>query len=363
MAWPSLEKFLEGGIFIEVSRVPKQINRKPQMQELDSPAVTFCARNYSYWKDTTVINGDSMVQSNCGFKNISEVLECIRSRTFSLNDTIKTAFYDLTSLKSLKVEKFWRENFGSPYLGMCHTFHATIKLKADMMKDGLIFQLDPELSYKIYIHDPKYYLMAANPLVYPRIFRDYKAKDLYANRLEWLYISVTEQRKLNRPDQPCEEDPEYDYIACVKTAQAKEVGCRPGWEDWSDKTIPLCTTEEERSQHEILDWKTFNGEQKTLENRTGCMTPCRFKEYSIVGVPIASTADIIGSVAKKLSHFIVSSKLNFLNLELLLLDSILQAVMSSLSKRLGYIHYSHLLQSLEGLLDSFLECLFFQLGK
>ena len=299
MAWPSLQKFLSGGVIIEVSRIPKQKDGKPQIQELEPPAVTFCARNTTYWKNATLVVKNDMVRSNCEKETNKEVNDCIKERTFSINDTIKTAFHDITNLTSVMNPLYWKLNFGSPYLGMCHTFIYTTKLKADMLSDGVVFQLDPDLSYKVIIHDPKYFLMASNPLVFPRIWREYKAQDLEPNKFDWLYISLTEHRLLNRPDQPCEEDiPDYDFFACVKTSQAREVGCRPGWESWSDTTLPICTTMAELSLHEKMDWAVFNAEQKIVENRTGCKVPCRYKEFNIVGEPQSGSANILGPIAQ-----------------------------------------------------------------
>ena len=82
-------------------------------------------------------------------------MNCIKERTFSINNTIISAFHDITNLTSVMNPLYWTLNFGSPYLGMCHTFIYTTKLKADMLSDGVVFQLDPELSYKVIIHDPK----------------------------------------------------------------------------------------------------------------------------------------------------------------------------------------------------------------
>jgi hypothetical protein len=44
MAWPSLKKFKAGGIAIEVSQIPEETDGKLQIQELESPALTFWAR-------------------------------------------------------------------------------------------------------------------------------------------------------------------------------------------------------------------------------------------------------------------------------------------------------------------------------
>merc|ERR1711915_192629 len=178
---------------------------------------------------------------------------------------------------------------------MCYTFSYKAKLKADMLTDGLVFQLDPKLSYRIIIHDPNYLLMASNPLVFPRIWQDYKAQDLQPGKFEWLYISLTEHRLLNRDDQPCDENPDYSYIACVKNSQARRVGCRPGWEDWSDPDIPICVTMEQLAEHESLDWGNYNYEPKIIENMTNCKVPCTYKEFAVVGEPQGGSATIFGS--------------------------------------------------------------------
>ena len=61
------------------------------------------------------------------------------------------------------------------------------------------------------------------------IWHEYsKLSDIYR-----YYISVTEHHLLNRPEQPCEEKEDYDFLECVKTSQARMVGCRPPWDIWS----------------------------------------------------------------------------------------------------------------------------------
>ena len=66
--------------------------------------------------------------------------------------------------------------------------------------------MNPSLSYSLYLHDPTYQYLVMNPLVSPRISRQYK--DLTANggTYEWLYITATEKKNLNRESQPCEVD-------------------------------------------------------------------------------------------------------------------------------------------------------------
>ena len=91
------------------------------------------------------------------------------------------------------------------------------------------------------------------------------------------YISVTEHHLLNRPEQPCEVKEDYDFLECVKSSQAKSVGCRPPWDIWSPESIPLCQTVVQLQQHERLDWLDINYEQKMIINNTGCLVPCKYK--------------------------------------------------------------------------------------
>ena len=75
MAWPSVQKFLSGGIVIEESYIPKQKNGRPQIQEVEPPAVTFCAKNTSYWKNVTLASDDDMVNTQCTKDKNQEVLD------------------------------------------------------------------------------------------------------------------------------------------------------------------------------------------------------------------------------------------------------------------------------------------------
>lgn len=298
MAWPSLQKFLTGGVIIEISQIPKEDAGTLQIQELEPPAVTFCARNTSYWKNASEIVDDNMVNANCKGKTNKEVQDCIRAKTFNFTDTIKNAYHDATDPKVLMSEEQWIPNFGSPYLGMCHTFLYETQLRADMMKDGIFFRLDPNLSYKVIIHDPRFFLMTSNPLVFPRIWKEYKKNSLKANKFSWLYISLTEHRLLNRPEKQCQDTSDgYDFISCVETSQARQVGCRPGWESWSDREYPVCSSMEDLATHEKMDWALFNDERKIIVNKTGCKIPCTYKEFSIVGEQ-AGSAHILGSDAE-----------------------------------------------------------------
>ena len=175
-------------------------------------------------------------------------------------------------------QSMWSTKMATVYYGMCHTFIFNDKLRADMINDGLLFFLDPDLSYRVIFHDPKFYHVVSNTFTFPRIWLEYQTgQNMKAGNYEWYYISVTEHNLLNRPEQPCEEAEEYDFLECVKTSQARRVGCRPPWDSWSPQDIPLCQTMDQLKEHEDLDWLDINYEQKMIINNTGCLVPCKYK--------------------------------------------------------------------------------------
>ena len=57
---------------------------------------------------------------------------------------------------------------------------------------------------------------------------------------------------LNVPEDPCVEDDQYNFGVCVKESLARQVGCRPSWDVWSDQTIRNCTEIDEHRWESIF---------------------------------------------------------------------------------------------------------------
>ena len=96
-------------------------------------------------------------------------------------------------------------------------------------------------------------------------------------------------------DLTSQASPDYSFNTCVKTALARQVGCRPPWDIWSPGSIPVCTTVEEMAKHETLDWGHFNFEQKVVLNTTGCKIPCNYNEYKIEGEPQSGKKSMVSN--------------------------------------------------------------------
>ena len=161
------------------------------------------------------------------------------------------------------------------YLGMCHTFtHENIQNTEESVN---LIELDPTLNYRIFIHDPKDHLILRT-LFSPILLQYQTGKNIMAGYFDQYFITLTERHLLNRPEQPCEEEEDYDFLQCVKTSQAREVGCRPPWDIWSPHTISLCQTMDQLKEYEKIDLRIFGATtKKTFVMRTGCKVPCNFK--------------------------------------------------------------------------------------
>ena len=198
-------------------------------------------------------------------------------------------------------DSFWNKTVHTVFLGMCHTFQFPGKVGSQAYMNSFVFALDPNLSYQIYLHDPKYYYIVINPTVSPRLYFDLKVMGMYIQftnhqifysvffkpqimepgKYILHYFSVTQHELLHDPSEPtCNPDPHYVFISCIKSHFAKKVGCKPPWDSWSPDSFPVCNSLEQLSMHENLDFLYLQYDKVTLLNESGCFVPCNFKEYT-----------------------------------------------------------------------------------
>ena len=147
----------------------------------------------------------------------------MKNQTFSFNATIKRG--DVPGY--VMDESMWSSDMAVIFFGFCHTFRYPHKILADQYTtmNSSYFYLDPSINYRIVIHDPKFYHMLIKNGIFPRIMLQYKSgHNLESGHFDYYEITVTEHHLLNRPEQPCEEEEDYDFLECVKTSQARMAG-------------------------------------------------------------------------------------------------------------------------------------------
>ncbi|XP_023345069.1 uncharacterized protein LOC111714239 [Eurytemora carolleeae] len=158
-----------------------------------------------------------------------------------------------------------------------------------MVRDAVFALLDAEtdLTYTMYIHDPNYLLMAGNPLVFSRIYIVHsKLKSSGRNgSAEYFYLTAHKHEKLEFDPlgrKKCTLTPNYNYMACIEEYGARTIGCHPSW-DSNFGDYPNCTTLEQLRKHNDLYQIYYNEDKNTIESLTGCLEPCNYFEYKIVG--------------------------------------------------------------------------------
>ena len=74
-------------------------------------------------------------------------------------------------MNGVKNSSYWSQNSAIVFLGRCYTFQFPESVQADMIGDGFWFGLNSSLTYDIAFHDPNFYLLTSNPLVFPRVLK------------------------------------------------------------------------------------------------------------------------------------------------------------------------------------------------
>ena len=137
------------------------------------------------------------------------------------------------------------------------------------------------------IHDPNFFILGPNPQTMPRIMT------IQNNNfgIKVFYIKTTEHVKMDLPAAPCESAPSYSLTTCITSSISTMIGCRTQWDRRSDRALPVCTEigqlEELNTEYQELSVL----EQMEIENQTGCMLPCRYKEYTVVDEPLTIGRD------------------------------------------------------------------------
>ena len=141
------------------------------------------------------------------------------------------------------------------------------------------FKMFDNITYRIFIHDPTFFLIYGKQNIFPglRMKRSFKDQVLVFD------LSIIKHVDLNRESSPCIEDPNYNFQLCVRNSLVRKVGCRLPWDRWSTQDFPTCTEVKQLKRFEELYRTLAYVELKTTIDITGCMKPCHYKKYTLDG--------------------------------------------------------------------------------
>ena len=144
--------------------------------------------------------------------------DCINKETFNLTETIKFARAGGFPYRNIINTTFWIDELSFFGSGKCHTLNNSVSLGSSEFQ----FILYRSLTYQVFLHDPNYFMISANPSTIPNLYLEFDG--IEGNQL--VYIEAVRHINIDRPDQPCNNQKDYSFTACVKTSVSRKIGCR-----------------------------------------------------------------------------------------------------------------------------------------
>ena len=155
--------------------------------------------------------------------------------------------------------------------------------------------LNNNLTYEIFIMDPKAQIFSSTPSIIPRSTLKLSngsstITEVYfkVEFLEYVIIlnadnnfQVIKHEKLNRPDNPCEPDPDYNLGHCVEKSIMRKIGCQLPWRRVNIDGMPICDNSTMLNNYDYSYWWAVDWGIDNLIKLTKCLMPCSFMEYKV----------------------------------------------------------------------------------
>ena len=258
----------------DLFKVRKQIPNP----SLVPPAITVCpwAGDFVGWKGETELMW--FLRDVCGAPQTFEELQrCVAEKSYGLNETVDVEGWtgvvtsDVTKIKPTH-PSHWNSTLTTTLMGMCHTM-----VYPEPIDKSSKFVLTMKDDFLIFLHDPNFFLLKSDNFFVPYLTLNKPAGKGYR-------LKTVTKKRMNRAGRfDCQPDSSYNFGTCVKSSVAKSTGCNSPWSDQSVSSLPICNTTKQLSDYEALFTKILFADQPELQNLTGCLVPCTYQDYSLMG--------------------------------------------------------------------------------
>ena len=211
---------------------------------IQTPSITISARSLKTgmgWREKHITNAHSNDTIVYQCKDFSTVEECLDSQTYNWTDFIKGTLLGYEKRINLTDDRdIWKTDFTYVRYGRSYTFDPRFRIGPIDDNDQLIILLSKNFSYDIFVHEKNFFILNDNRCSLPSIYVKITPDATNTHKV-YYKMSATQHLEKNVPEDPCVEDEDYNFSVCVKESLARQVGCRPSWDTWSDQAIPICT--------------------------------------------------------------------------------------------------------------------------
>ena len=150
--------------------------------------------------------------------------DCIKQNTFNQEDVLHDVILGYKKRKSMadlslinNKSFLINEDFAAFFFGRYYTFNINHKLTTQKPKTQLSVSLYHNFTYQLLIYDPKFFVLSESPSI-PII-----QKRVTTGSNSWYFLKLTEVEELNIADDPCNDDPDFEFHRCVVESLSIEV--------------------------------------------------------------------------------------------------------------------------------------------
>ena len=93
---------------------------------------------------------------------------------------------------------------------------------------------------------------------------------------------------MDKKKNPCNEDPNYNFLKCIWKSLTNDVGCQLPypWDFESLGETPYCSTMDEMNELQAIVFNiSYDCDLESIIEKTLCIAPCTYKEYKLVIEP------------------------------------------------------------------------------
>ena len=198
---PAIKKYLKKEVFI--------VETLKQTDKIPSPAITISVPG-------------QFVNHSCYDRNVSTE-DCLEQTFLKRSEIINRVIMGLDLQEEVNLTGgIVQEDFSYNWAGIYLTLTLPLTIGTELKSDAIIIGIFANLNYLVFIHDPKYFLLNDNPTAIPGELRRLNTYEMKPETV-FFRLELVEVNKLNLPNSPCNEDPNYNFFSCVKESVASKV--------------------------------------------------------------------------------------------------------------------------------------------
>ena len=275
--YPAINSYLEKAVMF-------QERTSSSDADLEPPAITICVDTQSSLKKETSVLGagksmKAIIQSICGNNTttVDKVMKCFEYVFYNSSELIVKQI-----LNGKRTVFSWNTDITVWAYGKCHSLVDPPKIGVES-NESIRLNVKPNLPYRLFIHDRKFFFPSGNPLTIPGVAKSliFPSSDSRILYYHFQHIKASKIKAMDREGSPCMADADYSFSKCLKKFVEKKIGCVVPW-NTKDGNMK-CTKLEQITNYLEIYRHFLSKEQQRLVWQTGCKVPCIYTKYEDVG--------------------------------------------------------------------------------